>query len=82
MYLKARAGSGGDGSGNDGGIWSSTFRNIHINQFNGSGIILEWGGGDDYSYKLPNQDLLFEHVSVTRVKDNARCLLMQGQQGQ
>jgi len=41
LYLKARAGSGGDGSGNDGGIWSSTFRNIHINQFNGSGIILE-----------------------------------------
>ncbi|WP_306568679.1 glycosyl hydrolase family 28-related protein [Flavobacterium lindanitolerans] len=70
------------GEVNDGGLWNATFKNIRINQFNGSGIILEGGGGAAYDYKLPNQDLIFENVNIARKTDTSACLLIQGQQGQ
>lgn len=83
MYLKAVAA----GSDNDGGIWNSTFKNIRIVQFDGSGIILEGGGIEEnttteYDFKLPNQFLIFENVEVVRQKDDTHALLIKGQHGQ
>jgi hypothetical protein len=69
------------GSGDHGGLENCTFKNIRINGFNGCGIILEGSGPND-NYKLPNQDLVFEQVHISRVKDNTNCLLIQGQNSQ
>ncbi len=76
MYLKSKTGATGDG-----GLWGATFKNIQINQFNGTGIILEGSGPND-NYLLPNQNLIFENVYITRQTLSSNCLLIRGQNGQ
>lgn len=77
MYLRAQAGSTGDG-----GLWSASFKNILISQFNGSGIVLQGGGFDTQTYNLTNQAILFENVGVFRQQHSTPCLLIQGEHGQ
>lgn len=67
-------------NGNHGGIWSSTFKNFKITSFNGNGIYLKGGGGNNYS--IPNQFLTFENVRVTRQTDSSNALRMTGENGQ
>ena len=81
MYLEAKQGSSGDG-----GLWSAKFKNIVISQFNGHGIQLLGSGKEsqDYEidYKLPNQNIIFENVGITRQQHLSNCLLIQGMHGQ
>jgi len=64
------------------GLWSSTFKNLRIVQFNGTGIELNGGGGENYNYDEPNQLLVFENVHINRQKQNVNSLHLLGQQGQ
>ncbi len=83
MYLKAQPTAV---FGNTGGLWSSTFKNIKIRNFNGIGILLEGSGINSQStvadYSSPNQDLIFENVNIARQKNNSNCLLIRGMHGQ
>ncbi|WP_306351262.1 glycosyl hydrolase family 28-related protein [Flavobacterium sp. '19STA2R22 D10 B1'] len=68
---------------NTGGIWRSTFKNISIYNFNGTGIHLDGGGSTpDYKFNEPNQFLIFENVHIIRQKTASHCLQITGQQGQ
>ncbi|MEO5777133.1 MAG: glycosyl hydrolase family 28-related protein [Flavobacterium sp.] len=68
------------GDYDDGGLWSCTFKNLRIRNFNGNGIELIASGDEDYN--LPNQLLVFENVTVVRQKEDAYALLMKGEHGQ
>ncbi len=81
MYLEAKQGSSGDG-----GLWAAKFKNIIISQFNGHGIQLLGSGKESQvngiDYKLPNQNIIFENVGITRQQHLSNCLLVQGMHGQ
>lgn len=66
-------------SGDDGGMWGSTFKNIHILGFNGNCIRLKDSG---MKYKSPNQQLIFENLIVQRQTPESYCLYVSGQHGQ
>jgi len=66
---------------NDGGTWSSSFKNVDIIGFRGNGIYLEGG----VTGNLPNQFLLFEMINVgmsTESPKSSSALKITGQQGQ
>ncbi len=69
--------------GVDGGLWTSTFKNIYIGDFKGDAIVLE-GQGD---YFGPNQWNIFENVAVNKDiastgSDSSVALRLKGQNAQ
>jgi hypothetical protein len=75
MYFEAIEGFYGDG-----GMWGCTIKNINIYNFNGSGIIMIGGVGNNY--KIPNQFCVFENIKVVRQRDEALSLFLTGEHGQ
>lgn len=69
------------GKDNDGGLWSSKFKNIKIVNILGHGIHLK-GGDSESNYRIPNQFNIFEDITIRRSNDSKNCLRMTGQNGQ
>jgi hypothetical protein len=77
MFLESVKG----GKDDDGGLWSSSFKNIKIVNIMGHGIHLK-GGDARSNYRTPNQFNVFEDIMIKRSNDEKNCLLMTGQNGQ
>jgi len=77
MFLESVKG----GKDDDGGLWSSSFKNIKIVNIMGHGIHLK-GGDANSNYRTPNQFNIFEDIMIKRSNDAKNCLLMTGQNGQ
>jgi hypothetical protein len=69
------------GKDNDGGLWSSSFKNIKIVNILGHGIHLK-GGDASSNFRTPNQFNIFEDIMIKRSNNMKKCLLMTGQNGQ
>ncbi len=76
------------GTGNIGGLWSSTFSNMTIRNFGGHGIYLKGDNKQDFplansSQDFPNQFLIFKNVLVKRKQRGGfNALKITGQTGQ
>jgi hypothetical protein len=77
MFLESKKG----GKDDDGGLWSSSFKNIKIVNIMGHGIHLK-GGDSKSNYRTPNQFNIFEDIAIKRSNDKKNCLRMTGQNGQ